>query len=397
MAKEKMERVLERRGGELVPVKHLYRRMVLVAAGRVLVGYYGIFVDWKGVRRKFPLGTNEAAAKQALAIYEARNVKREDFDLDKVKPKPQKVMTIAEWSDVYFTLEQVQQKKSLEGDRPRARVLKRHLGDVLLPDLAREDLFRYVNARRKEFIMRAGKMRKTPVSDGTIKNELSLLRRMRNLALEQGIKASMISFKGIGPKPGERARSLSTIEKPKLLLVMSQWFRWLFEAALETALSQSDLLRLTDAMIDEEAGVIIPTGGRKKTGVRQVAPLTDRTREILAEIREYRRQHKITPKNGLVFTRLNGAAITKSQIGHAMREACRKAGIEDFRFHDLRHTAKTGWARAGISVEAAMLAAGHNSVAMHNHYVHLQANDISKFFGTARKNVPDAFPDGKTA
>jgi hypothetical protein len=43
-----------------------------------------------------------------------------------------------------------------------------------------------------------------------------------------------------------------------------------------------------------------------------------------------------------------------------MREACRKAGIEDFRFHDLRHTAKTGWARAGISVEAAMLAAGHN-------------------------------------
>jgi len=396
MEKEAFERVTERRGGQDVPVKHLYRRLAISLSGSRLVGYYGIFVDWKGIRRKFPLGRNEAAAKQALALYEARNIKREDFDLDKVKPeKHVKGMTVAEFADIYFTLEEVQKKESLDDDRPRVVHIKRHLGNTLLADLTRDDLFGYVNARRKEGIMRAGKMRKTPVSDGQIGTEIALLRRMRNLALERGIKATLIPFKGIAPKAGSRERVLSMVEESKLLLALPQWMRWLVVAAVETGVSEADLLRLTDAMIDEEAGVIIPTGGRKKTGVRQVAPLTDRMRAILAEIREDRRQHKIAPTNRLVFTR-DGRHISKDQLGRALRTACRKAGIEDFRFHDLRHTCKTRWARAGISVEAAMLAAGHNSVAMHNHYVHLQADDIAKFFGT-RKSVPEAFPDEKTA
>ena len=33
-----------------------------------------------------------------------------------------------------------------------------------------------------------------------------------------------------------------------------------------------DLLRLTDAMIDERQGIITPEGGRKKTNVKQVSP-----------------------------------------------------------------------------------------------------------------------------
>jgi hypothetical protein len=34
------------------------------------------------------------------------------------------------------------------------------------------------------------------------------------------------------------------------------------------------LVRLTDDMVDEKAGVIIPQGGRIKTGVEQVSQLT---------------------------------------------------------------------------------------------------------------------------
>jgi len=38
----------------------------------------------------------------------------------------------------------------------------------------------------------------------------------------------------------------------------------------------------------------------------------------------------------------------------------------------------------GIPVEAAMLAAGHSSIQMHQAYVHLQKSDISKAFGTSK-------------
>jgi integrase len=59
--------------------------------------------------------------------------------------------------------------------------------------------------------------------------------------------------------------------------------------------------------------------------------------------------------------------------------------VKDFRFHDTRHTAKTSWARQGIPVEAAMLEVRHKRVQMHQAYVHLQASDIGKTFGTAPK------------
>jgi hypothetical protein len=52
--------------------------------------------------------------------------------------------------------------------------------------------------------------------------------------------------------------------------------------------SQGDLLRLTDNMINQDAGTIEFAGGRIKTSIKQVAPLTHRAREILVEIRAER-------------------------------------------------------------------------------------------------------------
>jgi hypothetical protein len=37
----------------------------------------------KGKRRLFPLGSDKATAKEKLKVFEARNVRREDFDAEK--------------------------------------------------------------------------------------------------------------------------------------------------------------------------------------------------------------------------------------------------------------------------------------------------------------------------
>ena len=72
-------------------------------------------------------------------------------------------------------------------------------------------------------------------------------------------------------------------------------------------------------------------------------------------------------------------------LRRGLATACKKAGVKGFTFHDYRHTAKTKWAGAGIPVEAAMKAAGHKSVAMHNRYVHLQRSDVARAFQTVLK------------
>ncbi|HEY3167919.1 MAG TPA: site-specific integrase [Candidatus Binatia bacterium] len=326
-----------------------------------------------------PLGSKLEAAKDALTIYEARNIRREDFDLDKVKPTDG--MTVANWADSYFGLEEVKIKRSIDRDRPLATPLKRLLGDKLLTNLCREDLFAYRTARKAEGIIRGGRESTVKVSDGTIKIELSLLRRMVNLARDRGIQTSAVSFRGAMPQANTRERILTDTEAQRLFAILPKWFRLIVEVARETALSEGDLLRLTDEMIDREQGVIEPDGSRIKTGVRQVAPLTARVAEILDEIEAERMLSKVRNVQGLVFTRDNGKRITKDAITGTLKRACRDAKVKNFRFHDLRHCAKTTWARKGIPAESAMLAAGHSSFQMHQRYIHLQRNDIAKAFG----------------
>lgn len=50
----------------------------------------------------FPLGSKLEAAREALTIYEARNIRREDFDADKIRSE--QGMTVAKWPDCYFDL-----------------------------------------------------------------------------------------------------------------------------------------------------------------------------------------------------------------------------------------------------------------------------------------------------
>jgi integrase len=362
----------------------LYKRQYKTATGDWRTLFYANFVDWKGERRKFPLGSDLRTAKEELKVLEGRNVRREDFDADRVKPE--QGMTVAKWSQSYFCLEEVKTKRSVDRDREMVKHLNRLLGDKLLAELTREDLFAYQNARRQEGIIRGGKQSKKKVADGSIKNELSLLRRLLSLARDKGLKASTVSFRGAIPEANNRERVLSDAEAARLFPLLPLWLLRLAEVARVTALSQGDLIRLTEDMIDNDNNVIVPADGRVKTGVKQAAPLTQRVREILDEIQAENRRSKIRNVNGLVFTR-DGKAINKDMITGTLKRACRDAKIRDFRFHDLRHTAKTNWARQGISVDVAMLAAGQKSVQMHQWYVHLQNNDVAKAFGLCSQNV----------
>ena len=74
----------------------------------------------------FPVGSDLKAARDELRVYEARNIRREDFDFDKMKPTAG--MTVASWADAYFDLEEVKTKRSIDRDRTLVIPVKRILG-----------------------------------------------------------------------------------------------------------------------------------------------------------------------------------------------------------------------------------------------------------------------------
>lgn len=206
-----------------------------------------------------------------------------------------------------------------------------------------------------------------------------MLRRTLRIASREGFTVIVPSlFEDLIVRTKRGGRALSADEQKAVLDVYPNWLARLAEFATETCLSHGDLLRLTDDMVDRRQGVIIPEGGRKKTGADQIAPLTPKARRILDEIKAGRRSGAIVPDVvGLIFTRDDGSRITKGMIDYQVERAIELTKVKKFVFHNYRNTALTEWARRGIDVDHAMMASGHTSVQMHKHYMKLQAHDIS--------------------
>ena len=365
--------------------EHFYSCRYHLSSGEWSTRYYGIFTDWSGKRRKFALGGNLKIARRKLDRLKGENAIEKDFDAE--KNKPEEGMTVAKWGECYLKLEEIKTKRSFSRECDLVATIKRLLGSILLTEIKREHLFKYRTERLQEHIIRNGKAAAKTVSSGTVANELSCFRHMLNKARENEIEAAAPSFAGLIQR-SQRDRILDATEEKAMLDAYPAWLRRIAIVARETCLSEVDIIRLTKGMIDKQRREIVPAGGRVKTGVEQRAPLTDRVLEILDEIeREKRRGTIVANVNGLVFTRDDGRAINKDMITQAVRVARKRAKVDNFRFHDYRHSAKTEWSRQGVHVDIAMKAAGHNSVAMHQRYVNLKPGDVARAFGICSNSV----------
>jgi integrase len=72
--------------------------------------------------------------------------------------------------------------------------------------------------------------------------------------------------------------------------------------------------------------------------------------------------------------------ITPHAVTTAFRRGCLKAGINDLRFHDLRHEAISRFFERGFSLAEVALISGHKTWSMLRRYTHLKAEDLVKKF-----------------
>jgi integrase len=140
----------------------------------------------------------------------------------------------------------------------------------------------------------------------------------------------------------------------------------------------SELLKLTWDKVDDKAGVIRLKAEDVKEKAPRVVPISPTLQAILNELKAERRNGKVTELSQRVFIH-NGQGI--DTIRRPFELARQKAKVDDLHLHDLRHTAITRWAMAGVPVGAIMAAAGHHSLEMHNRYVNLGEQHLKEVFG----------------
>ena len=72
----------------------------------------------------------------------------------------------------------------------------------------------------------------------------------------------------------------------------------------------------------------------------------------------------------------NAAGEPYDEVKRSFNTACRKAGIKDFRFHDLRHTFASHLVMNGVDLKTVMRLLGHKDIRMTLRYAHLSKEHL---------------------
>lgn len=266
-----------------------------------------------------------------------------------------------------------------------ALLVKRIGPDTRLSEIDDEKLTRVIVHRQGDF--RMGKSKLGLVSNRTVNRTVTeLLRRILTRARklwkiplpdEPDYAAHKLD------EGAERVRELGYGEEAKIESSERDDYRPIRLFAQASGLRRRNLL-LTWPQVDWGAGVIrvIQKGDKP-----HVVPITPEITEILWPLRGHHETFVFTfvaqrsrrnPKTGQEYRRGQRYPITYEGLGTAFGRTRKKAGIEDFKFHDLRHTALTRTLRASKNLRAVKELAGHSDIKTTMRYAHAMTDDIAE-------------------
>ena len=166
------------------------------------------------------------------------------------------------------------------------------------------------------------------------------------------------------PSPAPKVRPLSDDERRRLLAACeashNPYLYCIVLLALVTACRRDELRYLTWDRVDLDAGVLrlVDTKNHEDRACVVLG-------EALVQLRQLAATRRPVP---WVFPAVNGRK--PMEFSTAWEGARTRAGLPEFRFHDLRHTSASYMAMAGASMLELSSILGHKTLAMVKRYVH---------------------------
>lgn len=301
-------------------------------------------------------------------------LKAELWDVTRLGVKPSR-----SWEEaVVRWLDEKAHKASIEDDRRNFRWLHAHLAGTELSRIDRSSVDRIALARRKE-----------GVSDGTVNRTLALLRSVLRAAvndwewIDRAPKVQMLR------EAGGRVRYLTIGEVRRLLLELPEHLAAMVRFSILTGLRQRNVRELRWAQVDlgRRAVWIHAHEAKGRKGIS--VPLAPEAAEILAAQQGKHAEFVFTYRDKPIRWVNNTA----------WKGALKRAGIEDFRWHDLRHTFATFHAQAGTPLHVLQELGGWSGPVMVQRYAHLTTEHLASHvdaFGTRVRLAPTAAYDSAT-
>jgi integrase len=253
-------------------------------------------------------------------------------------------------------------KRSADSEKSRLlAMMERPICRYTIAALSNKEIASYRDQRGKE------------VSPATVNKELNLLAHIIETSRrEWGINIPENPVRLVRrPKvAAARERRLTKNEETKLLKACrdarNPFLLPITKLAIETAMRQGEIVGLQWRHINLKKHVAhLPT---TKNGEARSVPLSSVAIGVLRAL----------PRSidGMVFP-----GVTTEAVKRAFKRACKRAKINDFRFHDLRHEGTSRLFEKGLNLMQVAEITGHKTLQMLKRYTHLQAGDLAKMLG----------------
>ena len=234
--------------------------------------------------------------------------------------------------------------------------LKQRFGRLLLRQFTSQTL--------EQFIVDLTKQGKTTA---TINRYIACLKHMLHKAVDWNMveKEVLERIQKVKPLKGEvkRLRYLTSEEINKLLSVCDNSLYPIVFTALNTGMRREEILSLKWSNIDLKNGYIhIETSKNKE---RRDVPINASLLNLFKRMFTERR----IDTDYVFVNPLTGTRLT--DIKRSFHTALKRAGIKDFRFHDLRHTFASHLVMSGVDLTTVKELLGHKDIKMTLRYSHL--------------------------
>ena len=263
------------------------------------------------------------------------------------------------WNEaVVRYLAETSHKASHADDKSHLRWLDRFLDGVELGRIDRDRLDVITQARKQE-----------GASNATVNRTLEVVRAILRKAALEWNWVSRAPLVRMLPEATRRVRWLRHEEAEHLLQELPAHLRAMAKLSLETGLRKSNVTGLQWSQVDlvRRCAWIHPDQAKARKAI--AVPLSAAAVIVLRE--------QIGVHGEFVFA-FRGKPIRQVNT-KAWRQALKRSGITNFRWHDLRHTWASWHVQAGTPLHVLQELGGWESVEMVRRYAHLSTDHLAEY------------------
>jgi integrase len=256
---------------------------------------------------------------------------------------------------------------------PVIKVWKQRIGHIKLCNLSK-DIIISERDRLKNLRVKDDSEREI-VSNATVNRKMAVIRRAINVAIgEWGwMTHNPANVKAL-PEPKGRTRFLQGEELDNLLSACrdsdNKYLLAIVVLAVTTGARRGEIRNIRVKDVDFVSGrIVLPTS---KNGKPRSLFLTGYALDLVKGIHA-----KTQPKQVYLFPSPHDITCS-NDFRTAWRTTIKRSGIEDFKFHDLRHSAASFYALNGAGLHQIAEILGHTSFHVTKRYTHLLETETAK-------------------